>query len=230
MNPFNPLGQTWPGEPAGEVEGEEEGSGAGLEVTDVDLEQLPSSSGASAKMARDGALTLSDEEVLEEAMGRAQPERSELRARSRADSGWDGGGRGGSGRGGSGRGGRGSRSRGGGRGGSQQPTSDEQEWATAMGVLSGAGEVEEGDGGKAGAAQGEEKDDGGDESSSLGEDIDDTPSWVLGGFESAEAGKEFLEREQRKQRMCERIAESQRACKELAARIKELERESGHRG
>ena len=71
-NPFSPLGQTWLGESAGEVEGEEEGGGAGLEVTDADLEQQPSSSGANAEMARDGALALSDEEVLEEAMGREQ--------------------------------------------------------------------------------------------------------------------------------------------------------------
>ena len=40
-NPFSPVGQTLPGESAGEVEGEEEGGSAGLEVTGTDLEQLP---------------------------------------------------------------------------------------------------------------------------------------------------------------------------------------------
>ena len=82
------------------MEGEEKGSNAESGVTDADLEQQPSPSGASVEMARDGALALSDEEVLEEAMGLGQQKRSELRARSRADSSQDGGGRGGSGRGG----------------------------------------------------------------------------------------------------------------------------------
>jgi len=52
------------------------------------------------------------------------------------------------------------------------------------------------------------------------------PNWVLGGFESAEAEQEYLEREEM---VWERIAESLRASKELDARIEELERESEHR-
>ena len=48
-----------------------------------------------------------------------------------------------------------------------------------------------------GAAVGEEEDSGGDESRSLVKDADDTPSWVLGGFESAEVEQENFERWQR---------------------------------
>ncbi len=51
---------------------------------------------------------------------------------------------------------------------------------------------------------------------------------MLGGFESAEAEQEYLEREQREERMWERIADSQRASKEHDARVKELKRESEH--
>jgi len=61
---------------------------------------------ASEEIVRDGAMALSDEEVLEEAMVRPQQERSELKAGSSEDRG----------RGGRGRGGRDGDS----RGGSQQ--------------------------------------------------------------------------------------------------------------
>ena len=92
--------------------------------------------------------------------------------------------------------------------------------------------MEEGDGGKAGAAQGEEKDDGGDGSSSLGKDVDGTPSWVLGGFESAEAEQEHFERWQQKmrrqgeqvRRMGEQMLENIREARKFAARTEELER------
>ena len=49
-------------------------------------------------------------------------------------------------------------------------------------------------------------------------------------FESAEAEKEDFEREQQEERMWERIAENIRASKELDAMIKELKRDSKHRG
>ena len=45
-----------------------------------------------------------------------------------------------------------------------------------------------------GAAVGEEEDSGGDESRSLVKNADDTPSWVLEGFESAEVEQENFER------------------------------------
>ena len=68
--------------------------------------------------------------------------------------------------------------------------------------------------------------------------MDDTPSWVLGGFESAEAEQEGFERWQREMlqkgeqmdRMWERIQESIRAGKKLEARIEELEQESEQQG
>jgi len=68
--------------------------------------------------------------------------------------------------------------------------------------------------------------DGGKEGSSQGgDDKDGTPSWVPRGFESAEVEQKHFER------MCVGIAESEGACTELDARIKELERESSkHRG
>ena len=97
-----------------------------------------------------------------------------------------------------------------------------------------AGEVEEEGGEEAGAAEGEEKDDDGDQSGSLGEDVeDDTPSWVLGGFESAEAEQEHFERWQQKvrrqeeqvQRMGEQMLEHIREARKYAARTEELERE-----
>ena len=95
--------------------------------------------------------------------------------------------------------------------------------------MSGAGEMKEEDDGAAGDAEGWEEEDSREEGSSQGgEDEDGTPSWVLGGFESAEAEQKYLEREQWSERMWERIAESQRACKEQKARIKELEREGKH--
>ena len=83
-NPFSLLGQD--GEVGGDGEGESETKVA-------DLEQQPSSV-ASAEMARDGAMALSDEEVLEEAMARAQQEWSKLGAKSSEDSGRGGGGQG----------------------------------------------------------------------------------------------------------------------------------------
>mmetsp|Transcript_29847 Transcript_29847/g.48771 ORF Transcript_29847/g.48771 Transcript_29847/m.48771 type:complete len:97 (+) Transcript_29847:85-375(+) len=63
-----------------------------------------------------------------------------------------------------------------------------------MGALFGAGEMEEEDGEGAGAAEEQEEVDSEDEGSSQGgEDEDGTPSWVLGGFESAEAEQENFE-------------------------------------
>ena len=55
-----------------------------------------------------------------------------------------------------------------GGGGSQQSTGSEQEWATAMGALFGAGEMEEEDGEEAGAAEGQEEEDSEGEGSSQG--------------------------------------------------------------
>ena len=101
------------------------------------------------------------------------------------------------------------------------------------------GEVEEGDGGKAGVAEGKEKGYGRDERSvSRSKDVDDMPSWVLGGFESAEAEHEGFERRQQEMmqkggqmdRMWERTKENMRASKKLEVRIKELERESEQQG
>ena len=46
---------------------------------------------------------------------------------------------------------------------------------------------------EAGTAEGEERDEG----SSLGEAVDDPPSWVQGGFESAEAEQEYWDRQKR---------------------------------
>ena len=83
--------------------------------------------------------------------------------------------------------------------------------------------MEEEDGEGAGAAEEQEEVDSGDEGSSQGgEDEDGTPSWRLGGFESAEAEQKHIER------MWERIEENQRVCKEQRARLKELEREGKH--
>ena len=62
-----------------------------------------------------------------------------------------------------------------------------------MAVRSGANEMEEEDGGEAGTAEGEESDEG----SSLGEAVDNTPSWVYGAFESAEAEQEYWDRQER---------------------------------
>ena len=61
---------------------------------------------------------------------------------------------------------------------------------------------------------------------------------MLGGFESAEAEQEHFERWQRKvdrqgeqvQRMGEQMMEHLREARKFAARTKELERESKHRG
>ena len=134
----------------------------------------------------------SEEEVLKEAMKQAKQDYRELEARGGADSGQDRGSRCSSDHGGGGRviGGRGGR----GGGSGQQTTGDTQEWATTMDVLFAAGEVEEGDSGEARAAEGKETDDGGDEGSSLGEDVDGTPSWVHGGFESVEAEQDYSDR------------------------------------
>ena len=108
-----------------------------------------------------------------------------------------------------------------------------------MGVLFGAGEMEEEDGEGAGAAEEQEEVDSEDEGSSQGgEDEDGTPSWVLGGFESAETEQEHFERWQRKvdrqgeqvQRMGEHMMEHLREARKFAARTKELERECEHRG
>mmetsp|Transcript_125222 Transcript_125222/g.286944 ORF Transcript_125222/g.286944 Transcript_125222/m.286944 type:complete len:126 (+) Transcript_125222:16-393(+) len=86
-----------------------------------------------------------------------------------------------------------------GRSGRKSTGSEEQEWATAMGALFGAGEMEEEDGEGAGAAEEQEEVDSGDEGSSQGgEDEDGTPSWVLGGFESAEAEQKHLEWEKKR--------------------------------
>eukprot|EP00639_Heterosigma_akashiwo_P026669 CAMPEP_0194698286 /NCGR_PEP_ID=MMETSP0295-20121207/23982_1 /TAXON_ID=39354 /ORGANISM="Heterosigma akashiwo, Strain CCMP2393" /LENGTH=344 /DNA_ID=CAMNT_0039591221 /DNA_START=382 /DNA_END=1411 /DNA_ORIENTATION=- len=94
-NPYSLLGQ----------DGEVGSAAAESEAKNADLGQQPSL-GASAKIARDeGAMALSDEEVLEEAMVLAQQERRELKAKSSEDRGRGGGGRGGGGRGGGGRGG-----------------------------------------------------------------------------------------------------------------------------
>jgi len=72
----------------------------------------------------------------------------------------------------------------------------------------------------------EEVDSEGEGGSQGGEDEDGTPSWVLGGFESAEAEQRHFEQQDRwHERMWEKIAESQRVCKEQRARLKELERE-----
>ena len=74
----------------------------------------------------------------------------------------------------------------------------------------------------------------GDEGSSQGgEDEDGTPSWVLGGFESAEAEQEHFERCQQKmrrqgeqvQRMGKQMLEHIREARKYAARTEELERE-----
>mmetsp|Transcript_33345 Transcript_33345/g.60751 ORF Transcript_33345/g.60751 Transcript_33345/m.60751 type:complete len:105 (+) Transcript_33345:1235-1549(+) len=62
-----------------------------------------------------------------------------------------------------------------------------------MVVLSGADEMEEGDGEEAGTAEGVES----DESGSLGEAVDDTFSWVNGCFESVEAEQEYWDRQER---------------------------------
>mmetsp|Transcript_28859 Transcript_28859/g.45498 ORF Transcript_28859/g.45498 Transcript_28859/m.45498 type:complete len:99 (+) Transcript_28859:43-339(+) len=62
-----------------------------------------------------------------------------------------------------------------------------------MVVLSGADEMEEGDGEEAGTAEGVES----DESGSLGEAVDDTFSWVNGCFESVEAEQEYWDRQDR---------------------------------
>jgi len=68
-----------------------------------------------------------------------------------------------------------------------------------MGALFGADEMEEEDGEAAGAAEEQEEADSGDECSSQGgEDEDCTPSWVLGGFESAEAEQKHLEWEKKR--------------------------------
>ena len=67
----------------------------------------------------------------------------------------------------------------------------------AMGALFGAGEMEEEDGEGAGAADEQGEVDSGDEGSSLGEAVDDTPSWVHGGFDSAEAEQEYWDRQER---------------------------------
>ena len=72
----------------------------------------------------------------------------------------------------------------------------------------------------------------------LGEDEDDTTSWVLGGFESAEAEQEHFERwqqEMRRQgdqvrRMVEQMVENFREARKFSARTEELERESKHQG
>ena len=82
---------------------------------------------------------------------------------------------------------------------------------------------------KYGAAE-EQEVDGGDEGSSQGgEDEDGPPSWRLGGFESAEAEQRHVEQQDRwHERMWEKIAESQRVCKEQRARLKEMEREGKH--
>ena len=70
-----------------------------------------------------------------------------------------------------------------------------------MCALFGAGEMEEEDGEGVGAAEEQEEVDSGDEGSSQGdEDEDGTPSWVLRGFESAEAEQEHFERWQREMR------------------------------
>jgi len=84
----------------------------------------------------------------------------------------------------------------------------------------------------------EEVDSEGEGGSQGGEDEDGTPSWVLGGFESAEAEQEHFEQWQRKvdrqgeqvQRMGEQMMEHLREARKLAARTKELERECKHRG
>ena len=124
---------------------------------------------ASAEGTRDGAEALSDEEVLGEAMVRAQRERTELEARSSQDRDRGGGGRGDRGRASGGRGGRGRGGRGrgrgswgdyegDGRGGSLQSTGSEQEGATARGTLPGAGVMkQEDDGAAGGAAEGQEE-------------------------------------------------------------------------
>ena len=87
--------------------------------------------------------------------------------------------------------------------------------------------MEEEDGEGAGAAEEQEEVDSGDEGSSQsGEDEDGTPSWRLGGCESAEAEQRHFEQQDRwHERMWKNIAESQRVCKEQRARLKEMERE-----
>ncbi len=45
----------------------------------------------------------------------------------------------------------------------------------------------------------------------LARNVDNTPSWVLGGSESSEAEQEYLEREQRDERMWVQITESIRS-------------------
>ena len=75
-------------------------------------------------------------------------------------------------------------------------------------------------------------------SSQGGEDEDGTHSWVHGGFESAEAEQEHFERWQRKvdrqgeqvQWMAKQMVEYRREARNFAARTRELERESKHRG
>jgi len=84
----------------------------------------------------------------------------------------------------------------------------------------------------------EEVDSEGEGGSQGGEDEDGTPSWVLGGFESAEAEQEHFERWQRKvdrqgeqvQRMGMQMLRHLREPRKFAARTEELERESKHRG
>ena len=95
------------------------------------------------------------------------------------------------------------------------------------------------DGERAGAAEEQEQVDSGDEGSSQGDEHkDDTPSWGLGGFESAEAEQENFERwqhEMRRQgeqvrRMGEQMVENLGEARKFSARTEELERESKHRG